>query len=104
MTYCMIVTTCPNREEALMLSKELVSSKLAACAQIHSIESVYSWQDAIHHDPEFRLIIKTRQDLYSRIESFIVQHHSYDLPQIIQIPIDGGSVNYLNWIEQETTV
>ncbi len=102
MAYCMVITTCATQEEARRLSEIMVTSKLAACVQIHPVESIYSWQGSVHHEPEFRLILKTRDHLYHRIESMIIQHHSYDVPQIIQVAIDNGSEDYLAWINDET--
>ena len=76
--------------------------KLAACAQIHPVTSIYSWQGQIHTDPESRVIIKTRETLYPEVEAFIRAHHSYDVPQVVKVPITGGLPAYLAWIDENT--
>ncbi len=102
MSYCMIVITCPTRQDAFDLGREMVKKKLAACAQISAVDSIYTWKNQVHSDPEFKLVLKTRNSLYNDIESFVVQHHSYEVPQIVKIDIDGGLTGYLDWIGQET--
>lgn len=102
MAYCMILTTCASQEEAQDLGMGLVTEKLAACTQIHPVTSIYSWQDEIHTEPEFRLIIKTREALYKEAEAYISAHHSYEVPQVVKVPMDGGLPAYLNWIGENT--
>ncbi len=102
MEYCIILTTCPTDKEAEVLASKLVKKKLAACVQLCSITSYYSWKDEQHIDPEIRLLIKTRTKLYESVQQFIKHHHSYDTPQIVQIPITDGSDEYLDWIDENT--
>lgn len=102
MPYCIVVTTCPNEEEAKRLSLKLVEQQLAACVQLCPITSVYTWEKKTCTDPEIRLTIKTKKHLYQAVEDFIRGHHSYDVPQIIQIPILQGSKAYLEWIDENT--
>lgn len=102
MAYCIILTTCPNNEEANTLASKLINEKLAACVQLSPITSYYTWKGNIHTDPEIRLLIKTGTRLYESVEQFIKQHHSYEVPQIVQIPIMGGSAEYLGWIDENT--
>lgn len=102
MDYCMILTTCPDDESAKKLAAMLVESKLAACVQLSAVTSFYCWQNQQHADPEIRLVIKTRRCLYQKVEAFITEHHGYDVPQIVQIPIDKGSKAYLDWMDENT--
>ncbi|MCG8683930.1 MAG: divalent-cation tolerance protein CutA [Desulfobacterales bacterium] len=102
MTYCMVLVTCEAESQAKNLAKNLVRNKLAACAQIHPVTSVYTWEDKVHTDPEFRLVIKTKSDLYKELENYIVRHHDYEVPQILKVPIENGLEPYLNWIDQNT--
>ncbi|MBU8910764.1 MAG: divalent-cation tolerance protein CutA [Desulfobacterales bacterium] len=102
MEYCIILTTCPSNEEAHTLAAKLINEKLAACVQLSPITSYYTWKGGIHTDPEIRLLIKTRTKLYESVEQFIKQHHSYEVPQIVQLPIMGGSDEYLDWIDENT--
>jgi len=102
MTYCMVLTTCESEGAARSLGAGLVEGKLAACAQIHPVTSIYSWKGEIHTNPETRLIIKTREALYPRVEAYIRAHHTYEVPQVVKIPITGGLPAYLDWMEENT--
>ncbi len=98
----MVLVTCANESDARTLASELVTKKLAACVQIHPVTSIYTWEGNIHTDPEFRLIIKTRDNLYPELEKCITVCHDYEVPQILQVPIDKGLTSYLNWIDENT--
>ena len=88
---------------ASSIANMLVNKKLAACVNIvNSIESVYQWQGKIERDKEIQLIIKTRQCLFTQLEKAIQELHSYELPEIIAVPIVSGEQNYLNWIQSST--
>lgn len=102
MSYCIILTTCPNETEADSLATGLVKKKLAACVQATPVKSVYTWKNDLCVDPEIKLAIKTRARLYPAVEDFILRHHSFDVPQIIQIPFSQGSQDYLDWIDLST--
>ncbi|MCG8634504.1 MAG: divalent-cation tolerance protein CutA [Desulfobacterales bacterium] len=102
MSYCMILVTCSDESGAGKLASDLVENRLAACVQIHSVTSIYSWENQVHRDPEFRLMIKTRSSLYRDVEAFIIERHSYEVPQIIQVPVESGLTAYLNWIDDNT--
>ena len=97
-----VVTTTPSLKEAQDLSKEVLQSCLAACAQIEAIESLYHWEGNINHDQEYRVIFKTRADYYAQLESLILQTHSYQVPQIIALPILNVSESYALWVLKET--
>lgn len=99
----MVITTAGSQAEANRIAEALVSQKLAACVQASAINSIYCWESEIHKDAEFLLLIKTRAGLYDKVESAIREIHSYDVPEIIQIPITRGSQDYLGWIEENTS-
>ena len=101
-SYCMILTTTGEQEQAKNLAAMLVKAGLAACVQITTITSTYTWQDELHQEPEWLLLIKTRADLYSKVEQALQDHHSYDTPEIIQVPIIQGSPAYLDWMDENT--
>lgn len=100
--YCVILTTTGSQAEADQLAGGLVSERLAACVQITSISSFYVWNNQTHHDPEFLLLIKTTRSRYAQVEAYITQNHSYDIPEIIQLPIIDGLGSYLDWIKAQT--
>lgn len=97
--YALVVTTFESKEEASMMAKKLLDVKLAACVQLEVIESFYNFEDECHQDLEYRLQIKTHRDLYDQLETFILAQHSYDTPELILIPIQNGSADYLSWID-----
>lgn len=102
MTYCMVLVTCKNEAEARSLASKLVNKKLAACVQMNPVVSVYTWEGQVHTETETRLTIKTRTALYPELESFIREYHTYEVPQILQIPISRGLPEFLDWIDQTT--
>ena len=104
MEYSIIITTTDSEEEARSLSAKLVESRLAACVQVSGIQSFYAWKGEVHNDPEFKLLIKTRRELYPKVESFLCENHSYEVPEIIEVPIRSGVEGYLWWIGEETDV
>ena len=101
-TYCMVLTTCGSEEAADTLARSIVEQKLGACAQISRIVSHYSWRGTLERDTEYRVVIKTRTELYRRLEQCIVDNHDYEVPQIVMVPITGGLGGYLGWIDEQT--
>ncbi|KJV05523.1 divalent-cation tolerance protein CutA [Methylocucumis oryzae] len=98
--YQMIYCTCPDKESAKKLAGLLVTKKLAACVNIMpGITSVYSWQDQIETTQEHLLLIKTRADNYSQIETTLFKHHPYEVPEIVAVNIECGLPEYFEWID-----
>ncbi len=97
--YCVIKTTFKSRVEAQKISKILFENKLIACAQISTIESLYLWQKKLVDEKEFLLTLKTRINLYKKVEKVILQNHSYQVPQIIMLSIKDALKPYLDWLE-----
>jgi len=99
--YCIILITSNSQEEAEKIARGLVKEKLAACVQISPpIQSIYHWKDEICEDREIRLVIKTKTVLFPRIEKYVKENHSYEVPQIISVPVESGSADYLSWLEK----
>lgn len=95
----LLITTAGSKEEASRIARMLVEEKTAACVNIVGpIESVYRWQGKVESAPEFLLLIKTTGSRSATAMARIRELHSYDLPEAIEIGIDGGSAEYLNWI------
>lgn len=101
-SYCVILTTAGSQDEAHRLAELLVSRKLAACVQIANISSVYRWKDQVQKEAEYLLLIKTTTPLYRNVEAAIVENHSYEIPEIVQLPIANGLERYLGWIAENT--
>ena len=98
--HCVIFITAGSKEEAEKISRGLVESKLAFCVStLPKVKSTYYWEDKIHVDKEFLLIVKTRQDQYEGLETWVKNNHSYEVPEIIALPIEQGLPAYLNGID-----
>jgi len=95
-----IYSTFPNKKEVKEIGERLVRKKLAACINIFPIESIYSWQGKVVCDKEFAAIIKTKKENFKKIEKFILKHHSYDIPCILEIPIGQVTKKYLEWLAE----
>ena len=100
--YSVITTTFPDKEAAKNAAHLLVEKRLAACVQLLPIESVYSWQGKVCDEPEVMLVIKSRTALFGEIAAAIKSTHTYETPQIVQLPITDGLPEYLRWIEENT--
>ena len=95
-----VVTTVASKKEARTLARALVEAKLAACAQISRIESVYPWKGAIEQGKEYRVLFKTLDEHYPAVERTIRELHSYELPAIHAFPMMHVSDAYAAWIEE----
>lgn len=96
------MVTTATEAEALSLADQLVAEHLAACVQILPIQSIYRWQGALHRDSEWQLLIKTRIALFDQVRDRLLASHSYEVPEIIALPIIAGSPDYLNWLKEQT--
>ena len=101
--YIVILNTCPDDALARTLASGLVDHGLAACVNIlPRLTSVYTWQGKREMEDEVLMIIKTRHSLYRDVEQYIIEHHSYDVPEVIALPLTDGSSSYLDWIDNQT--
>jgi len=102
LAYILITTTAPDRDSAKAIAKLLVEKKLAACVQLFPIESIYTWKNEVCNEDEIMLFIKSKPALFDKIKAAIKENHSYEVPEIIQIPITDGLPDYLKWIDDNT--
>ena len=95
--------TAPKREEAERLAEILVNERLAACVQIlPEITSFYRWQGKIERDAEVLILAKTTFDKCAELEKIVRENHSYEVPEIVAVPIEAVSAPYLKWLLAET--
>jgi periplasmic divalent cation tolerance protein len=94
----MLYVTCGSEEEASRLSAGLIEGKLAACVNIVPVRSVYEWQGKIENQAEWLLVIKSLNRNYAEIERYVIENHSYELPEIIAVDIARSSAKYRDWI------
>jgi periplasmic divalent cation tolerance protein len=99
-----VLTTAPNIEEAEILAEKIVEAKLAACVQVlPQMKSFYFWEGAIRREPEHLLLIKTLPEKYEALQSFILENHSYDVPEIVALKASEVSESYLGWLSDYLT-
>ena len=97
-----VLMTAGSQEEAEKIAKALVGELFAACVNvIPGVTSVYRWEGAVQSDQEWLLIAKSRRDVLDELVQRVQALHSYDVPEIIALPITGGSETYLRWIDHE---
>jgi periplasmic divalent cation tolerance protein len=99
--YGVVFVTAPTQDEAKTIAKTLVAEKLAACVSLLPIHSIYTWQNEVHQDDEWQLLIKSDLAKFQTLETRIRELHSYEVPEIIALPILSGSQPYLNWISEQ---
>ncbi len=99
-----VLVTANSEAEAVTIAKSLVEYKLAACVSLSPIRSIYTWQGEIHYESEWQLLIKTDLAKFEALKTKIQELHSYEVPEIIAIPIVAGSEAYLNWIGQSLSL
>ncbi|KAG0564981.1 hypothetical protein KC19_8G153900 [Ceratodon purpureus] len=98
-----VYVTVPNKETGTKLAHGIIENKLAACVnQIPGVESTYWWEGKVETDTEILLMIKTRQSLLGELTDHVKNNHPYDTPEVIALPITGGSEKYLKWIGDNT--
>jgi periplasmic divalent cation tolerance protein len=100
MTPIAVVTTVATRAQAQALARALVERRLAACAQISQIESVYRWQGQVQQEPECRIVVKTTREKYAQVEQAIRELHGYELPAIHALAFEAIYAPYAQWIAQ----
>lgn len=99
-----VLCTTPDRETADRIARVLVEEKLAACVNIvPGLTSVYEWKGRIETDAELLLVIKTRTGRSEELEARVRGLHPDEVPEIIELPVTGGSKPYLDWMIEETT-
>jgi periplasmic divalent cation tolerance protein len=101
--YCQVVTTVETRAAADTLARGAVDQRLAACAQVLGpIESTYWWQGAIETAEEWQVVFKTTTSRYPPLAEHIRSNHSYDVPEVLCLPVIDGDPAYFRWIDEQT--
>ncbi|MBT88643.1 MAG: divalent-cation tolerance protein CutA [Candidatus Marinimicrobia bacterium] len=101
MEYVLILSTVSKIEDAQTIANHLVSNRMAACVNfIPNLESVYKWKNKVCKENEFLLMIKTTANKETNVYDSLSEIHPYDTPEIITLPIQYGSKDYLDWISE----
>jgi periplasmic divalent cation tolerance protein len=94
-----ILCTAPDEDAANRLARGLVKNSLAACVNIvPAIRSIYRWQGALQDDAEVLMVIKSTLSAFAALEAWLLEHHPYDVPEILALPVEKGSGAYLDWV------
>jgi len=101
-----VLVTCGSAKDARRIARAVVQQRMAACANIVAtpVQSVYRWKGRVESAKEFLLIIKTTQARFAKLKAEVKRLHSYDVPEIIALPIAAGGIDYLNWISESVKV
>lgn len=99
----LVMVTAASEEQALSIARALVEERLAACVNlVGPVRSIYRWQGKVQDDREHLMIIKTRASMVARLARRVKELHSYEVPEVIAIPIAAGSKPYLEWLFEST--
>ena len=96
-----VLSTAGSEDEARKIAHHLVEQRLAACVNIiPRIESVYRWEGKVESNREYLLLIKTSSKMFPEVRDAILELHSYELPECVEIAVEDGSSEYLQWVEE----
>ena len=99
MSYVIVIMTVPNREEAVKIVRTLLEEKLIACANLmEPVSSFFWWQGKITDEKEVLVIMKSHETIFKKLSKRVTELHSYDVPEILALPIVDGSQAYLDWM------
>jgi periplasmic divalent cation tolerance protein len=97
-----VLSACASAEEAAKIARSLVEKKLAACVNVlPAVRSFYRWKGVVEDDQESLLVIKSSRGLFDQLRAELEKLHSYEVPEVIAVPIVDGSEGYLEWLERE---
>jgi periplasmic divalent cation tolerance protein len=97
-----VLSTCETAEQASEIARHLVDAHLAACVTIiPGARSIYHWQGTVEDTPEHVLVIKSRRDRFEALRLELQKVHSYEVPEVIALPVVEGSESYLAWLDRE---
>jgi len=98
--YIIVFITCASQKEAETIVDSLLKKRLAACGNIiKSVESKFWWRGKIDKESEVLVMLKTKKENFNKIEKEVRRRHSYEVPEIIALPVIAGSKAYLDWID-----
>jgi periplasmic divalent cation tolerance protein len=100
-SYVVVMVMTASREEAEKISQRLLEERLIACANILGpVSSLFRWTGQIERADEYALLMKSRLDLFENLAKTVTTLHSYEVPEILALPILKGSAAYMDWVEE----
>ncbi|MCW4034821.1 MAG: divalent-cation tolerance protein CutA [Candidatus Bathyarchaeota archaeon] len=101
MSYVIVLMTASNKQEAVSIVRTLLEEKLIACANVFdSVTSLFWWQNKIDQENEALVLMKSKQSLFEKLSKRVKELHSYDVPEVLAIPVVDGSSDYLDWLKE----
>ena len=98
-TYVIVIVTTPSKQEAEKIAQRLLDERLIACANIIGpVSSLFRWSGKIERAEEYLMLLKSRKDLFEKLAETVKALHSYEVPEILVLPVVGGSEAYLDWL------
>jgi periplasmic divalent cation tolerance protein len=98
-TYVIVLVTTATKQEAEKIARHLLKQKLIACANIIGpVSSLFHWSGKTETAEEYLIFMKSRRDLFGKLTETVKALHSYKVPEILVLPIVGGSEAYLDWL------
>lgn len=96
---CAVLVTCPSMEKAAELARALVQERLIACANlVPQVRSIYTWKGALCDEPEVLMILKSTPERFEALRQRIVALHPYEVPEVLQLPVEKAHGPYLDWV------
>ncbi len=100
MAFTIVFMTAPNKQEAVKIVRTLLEERLIACANIlDSVHSLFRWKGKIEEEKEVLVLMKSQKSLFKKLSKRVTELHSYDVPEILALPIVEGSQSYLDWMK-----
>lgn len=95
-----VLSTCSSQDEAEKLARSMVAQHLAGCVNvIPRVRSYYRWNGAIESADEYLLVMKSSRDRMPALLAALEKEHSYEVPEVLALPVVDGAANYLNWLQ-----
>ena len=99
----LVLTTLPTEQDARGFVRRLVEERIVACGTVFAgVTSVYRWEGRVEESSEAQVLLKTASSRWDDVRSAVAEHHPYDVPELLALPIASGLDAYLRWIASET--
>ena len=98
MDMALVLTTVSDRQAARDMSHKMVAGRMAACASMVQVDSIYTWKDNMEETAEYLVLFKTTAGGADRLKKAIQESHPYETPEILQVPVSDANGPYLSWL------
>lgn len=97
-----VISTFSDMDTAKSISTDIIQEKLAACASVTQVSSIYTWKGDVEDTQEFMVLYKTATERVDHLVQYIKKHHPYETPEILQIPAESVNDSYTEWLLDAT--